>query len=125
MAKYPKTHDKNFREGTNMARKIADRESLDFIINALDDMVQNYKELFNEKRGDGTRWSTKKYRVARRQAFTALSNVCRSYINLGLDEDKDDSVDWDKILTLQSRRGVQKWPDTVSHPTERELKKVA
>jgi hypothetical protein len=125
MAKYPKNHDRNFRRGTCMARKIADRESLDYIIECLDDMVDNYKKLFNEKRGDGKRWKTKEYRKAKRQAFTALANVCRSYINLGLDEDEGDVVDWETILTLQSRKGVQKWPDTENHLTERGLKKVA
>jgi len=124
MAKYPKNHNENFRRGTRMAKKIADRESLDYIIECLDDMVTNYKELFNEKRGDGKRWNTKEYRQAKRQAFTALANVCRSYINLGLDEDDGDIVDWDTILTLQSRRGVQ-WPDTENHLIERKLKKVA
>jgi len=124
MSKYPKNHDEKFRKGTRMARKIADRESLDFIIDALDDMVQNYKELFEKKRGDDTYWNKKQYRKARRQAFTALANVCRSYINLGLDEDLADVVDWETIQALQSRRGI-KWPDTVNHLTERGLRRVA
>jgi len=110
--RYPKTHDENFRKGTSMARKIADRESLDFIIDALDGMVKNYKELFNEKRESGLYWRKDKYRKAKRQAFTALANVCRSYVNLGLDEEPEDKVDWETILTLQSRRGETKWLDT-------------
>jgi len=122
--KYPKNHDENFRKGTRMARKIADRESLDFIIDALDDMVQNYKELFKQKRGDDRYWNKKQYRKARRQAFTALANVCRSYKNLGLDEDLADIVDWKTIQVLQSRRGI-KWPDTGNHHTERNLREVA
>jgi uncharacterized protein YfdQ (DUF2303 family) len=122
--KYPKTHDENFRKGTKMARKIADRESLDFIIDTLEDMIVNYREKFHEKRGDGTYWSKKKYRVARRQAFTALSNVCRSYINLGLD-DEECKADWDTILTLQSRRGEAKWLDTENHQEGEKSQKAA
>jgi len=121
--KYPRNHDENFRRGTNMARNIADRESLDFIIDALDEFVQNYREKFYEKRGDGEIWSKSNYRKARRQAFTALSNVCRSYLNLGLDEPND--VGLDRVLTLQNRRGVQQWPDTENHLIERGLKRVA
>ena len=122
--KYPRNHDTNFRKGTCMARKIADRESLDFILDALDDMVRDYRKLFQEKRGDKKYWNKKKYRKARRQAFTALANVCRSYINLGLDEDSGDVVDWETILELQSRRGAQ-WPDTENHHSERKLREVA